>query len=162
MDFLFYLDWSPRLAHLYTGFNGVFPGVYRSPTLCRRVTCLLVLFFSWMRPIRTYRTAGMTIQRLIFCPTYNLLFFVVSFTWEKRRKKAASVRTYPRWQGWRKGESTQISNKYGPGSDPGVDTIWKVFSTLFFFSSVPKNQPVGKHSKGVDGQNGRVFAYSFS
>ena len=41
----------------------------------------------------------------------------------------ASITTGPldksrsRWQGWRKGESTQISNKCGPGSDPGVDTI---------------------------------------
>ena len=139
MDFLFYLDWWPRLAHLYTGFTGVFPGFYRSPTLCRRVTCLLVLFLSWMRPIRTYRTVGMTVQRFIFCPTYNLLFFVVSFTREKRKeKKVASVRTYPRWQGWRKGESTQISNKCGPRSDPGVETIWKFFSRLFFFLLSPK------------------------
>ena len=142
MDFLFYLDWWPRLAHLYTGFTGVFPGVYRSATLCRRVTCLLVLFLSWMRPIRTCRTVGMTVQRFIFCPNYNLLFFVVSFTRQKRRKKVASVRTYPRWQGWRKGESTQISSKCGPGSDPGVDTIWKVFSRLFFFFCPRKPTPL--------------------
>lgn len=90
-------------------------------------------FLSWMRTIRTYRTVGMTVQKFIFCPSYNLLFFVVSFTREKRRKKVASVRTYPRWQGWRKGEHSNISNKCGPGSDPGVDTIWKVFSRLFFF-----------------------------
>ena len=140
MDFLFYLDWWPRLAHLYTGFTGVFPGVYRSPTLCRRVTCLLVLFLSWMRPIGTYRTVGMTVQRFIFCPTYNLLFFVVSFTREKRKKKGSFSAHVPTLARVAQGREHSNIKQMWPGLRSRRWHHLKGFLQVVFVSSVPKNQ----------------------